>query len=561
MNHLLVVNNLTVDFVGGDSINRAVNGISFHIDKGEVLAVVGESGSGKSVAAMAVMGLNPENARTSGSIVMDGIELTGLTQRQRRRQGDKRAAIIFQDPVGALNPVFTVGFQLVESIRLHYARLSRKQARLRAIELLATVGIPDPERRMGFYPHQFSGGQCQRVMIAMALAGDPDLLIADEPTTALDVTVQAEILDLMRDLGARRQTAILLITHDMGVVADFADRVVVMKGGQFVEQASVDQLFYHPREDYTKELLSAVPQLSLKPRASAPRSVDRKTVLRMKNIVVDYGARSRSTRFRAIDDVSLDLASGDFVGLVGESGSGKSTLGRVAMGAVRPASGEVEAVGKQVAELSASQLRAHRARLGMVFQNPTNSLDPRYTVEQSIGESLHVHRGMGGKQLRLRVAELLDMVGLPKDWGSRYPHEMSGGQRQRVSIARAIALDPELLIADEPTSALDVSVQAKVLHLFRTLQADLRFACLFISHDLAVVDQVCDRVIVLKGGKMVEQGDVSDVLLAPQEPYTKLLLAASPLADPLAQRARRAGGVYDSEVTDLKGGKASIGHD
>ncbi len=548
---LLAVEHLRVAFTSAPGTPAAVDDVSFHVEAGEVVALVGESGSGKSVTALAVLGLLPGGVSLDGSVRVDGVELLGLGRARRRRLSPRSIGVVFQDPVAALNPVLTVGFQLAEAVRQHDGSVSRRTARRRAVELLELVGIPEPAVRVGYYAHQFSGGQCQRIMIAMALAGAPDLLVADEPTTALDVTVQAEILDLLRSLRAATGTAVLLITHDMGVVADFADRVVVMRHGRVVESADVDDLFYAPQEQYTRHLLAAVPRIDIedRPSAAAPtRSPD--PVLELTDAVVEYRRARRGPAFRAVDGVDLRVGPGEFLGLVGESGSGKSTLGRVAVGAVPLAAGHVRSVGADLAALRGPRLRAHRRSTGMVFQNPMTSLDPRYTVAESIGESVLVHRGLRGRALQARVGELLDAVRLPRAFGARRPHELSGGQRQRVSIARAISLDPRLLIADEPTSALDVSVQAQVLDLFRELQAELGFACLFISHDLAVVDQLCDRVAVLRTGRVVEEGQVGDVLRRPQDPYTQRLVAASPLPDPRAQRARRAGRPLDPSRKD-----------
>jgi peptide/nickel transport system ATP-binding protein len=538
---VLEVTDLTVTFRvdGGRSPDvAAVRGVSYALLPGEVLAVVGESGSGKSVSSLALLGLLPGNATVTGSAKLGGQELIGLGDRALTEVRGRRVAMIFQDPSNALDPVFTIGYQIREMLRRHVPGLSRAERTARAVELLRMVELPDPEERLGFYPHQLSGGQAQRVMIAMALACDPEVLVADEPTTALDVTVQQEVLDVLRRLRARTSASIVLITHDMGVVADLADRVVVMRHGEVVETAEVADLFAAPRAEYTRTLLAAVPRIGAPPRGSTADDRER-PALNVEHLVVEYKNR-RGRVVRAVDDVTLRVQPGEMLALVGESGSGKSTLGRCALGLAPLTSGTVEVVGTRLGHDTPRAVRAARTRIGVVFQNPAASLNPRYTIGESVAEPLRVHAGLRGAALDSRVAELLDGVELPSAWASRYPHELSGGQRQRVSIARAVSLDPELLIADEPTSALDVSVQATVLELFRSIQQRLRFACLFISHDLAVVDELADRVAVMHRGRLVEVGERSRVLGAPQDSYTRRLLDAAPVPDPAAQAARRA---------------------
>ncbi|GAA3135155.1 peptide/nickel transport system ATP-binding protein [Kribbella aluminosa] len=530
---------LTVDFTVGGTTQRAVDRVSFGVRPGEVLAVVGESGSGKSVTALAALGLLPPNATAGGRISFGGADVLSMSRAELTALRGRRIAMIFQDPSGALDPVFTIGSQLVEMIRAHQPSLSRGAARDRAIELLGMVEIP--ANRLKYYPHQLSGGQCQRVMIAIAMACDPELLIADEPTTALDVTVQQEVLDVLLAMRSKISGAIVIITHDMGVVADVADRVVVMRKGSVVETAEVHELFDRPAEEYTRTLLNAVPRGGARPQAGSAGSAEPVRVvpaLAIEDLVVEYRGR-RGKLVRAVDHVDLELTPGEITGLVGESGSGKSTIGKAVLGLAPITAGEIRVGGQALSTASAAILRRTRAGIGVVFQNPAGSLNPRATIGQSVGEPLAVHRGVRGAELRTRVEDLLDSVELPGAWAGRYPHELSGGQRQRVSIARAISLDPALLIADEPTSALDVSVQATVLELLRSIQERLHFACLFISHDLAVVDQLCDRVAVLSHGALVEQGGRESVLRDPQDAYTVRLLAAAPVPDPREQAHRR----------------------
>jgi peptide/nickel transport system ATP-binding protein len=526
---------LTVDFTVGGTSHRAVDRVSFGVRPGEVLAVVGESGSGKSVTALAALGLLPSNARVGGRIRFGDDDVLAMSRRELTALRGRRIAMIFQDPAGALDPVFTIGAQLTEMIRAHQPALSRGEARARAVELLRMVEIP--ETRMRYYPHQLSGGQCQRVMIAIAVACDPELLIADEPTTALDVTVQQEVLDVLLAMRSKISGAIMIITHDMGVVADVADRVVVMRKGAVVETAEVHELFDHPVEEYTRALLDAVPRGGLRDESEVGEAGST-PALSIEDLVVEYRGR-RGRTVRAVEHVNLVLSPGEITGLVGESGSGKSTIGKSVLGLAPITSGAVRVDGQALTTASSSVLRRTRARIGVVFQNPAGSLNPRATIGQSVGEPLAVHRGVRGAELRGRVEELLHSVELPRAWSGRYPHELSGGQRQRVSIARALSLDPGLLIADEPTSALDVSVQATVLELLRSLQDRLHFACLFISHDLAVVDQICDRVAVMSQGRLVEQGDRESVLRDPQDAYTVRLLEAAPVPDPREQARRR----------------------
>ena len=532
----LSLQDLTVRFDTDAGIVNAVNGVSFAVDSGEVVAVVGESGSGKSVSTRSVLGLLPSTAHASGSAKLRDRELLGLSSRSLRPVRGDQISMIFQEPSTALNPVYTVGWQIAEGIRAH-RKISRSDARKRAIELLEMVGLPDPEHRVDYYPHQLSGGQKQRVVIAMAIACEPDVIIADEPTTALDVTVQAAILELLLSLRDRLGTAIVLITHNMGVVADIADRVVVMYRGNIVEEAPVETLFEAPKHPYTERLLDAVPHLGRGTGSTGDTA--EQLVLTVDDLVVEFPGRIGQPPFRAVDHVSFEIHRGEVLGLVGESGSGKSTVGRTCVGLQRPTSGTVNVSGTEISRLSEAQLRSHRGHFGFVFQDPAASLNPHLTIADCIAEPLYVQSTLPVSEQKAKVRDLLDRVQLPGNYAGRYPHELSGGQRQRVSLARALALDPDLLIADEPTSALDVSVQARVLELFTELQSELQFACLFISHDLAVVDSLAHRVAVMQHGNLVELGSRQQVLNDPQQDYTKRLIAAVPVPDPAEQHRRR----------------------
>ncbi|MCP2317324.1 peptide/nickel transport system ATP-binding protein [Nocardia amikacinitolerans] len=695
----LAIEALSVTFATDAGPVHAVTDVSYEVFPGEVLAIVGESGSGKSVSSRTAMGLLPSTARVRGMVTLGTRQVTGMSERQLTALRGGAISMVFQEPGLALDPLFTVGFQIAEALRAHND-LSRKAAKERAVELLRLVGLPDPEHRVDYYPHQLSGGQKQRVVIAIAIACEPKVIIADEPTTALDVTVQAEILNLLRDLRDRIGSAIVLITHNMGVVADLADRVVVMRDGRVVEQAPVEDLFARPKADYTRALLAAVPHLGARRAKSAEPQVgteshpaatatatghaappetgtpaleaaaagvaagagtaadvgtavdagavagavdtsapgdartaegagpagpagtaepagpdaadagdvlgvggartaavaetarvtaaaetvggiaagtdvgtgtgaygargvsgaggaargvggaaaadraagvgERVPVLEVCDLVVEFPGPFGRPRFRAVDGVSLSIAAGETVGLVGESGSGKSTIGRCVAALQRPTSGAVRVRGQDIAGLSQRRLRPIRRRFGFVFQDPASSLNPRMTVGDCVAEPMIVHKVGKSEAIRAKVRSLLDDVRLPAGAERRYPHELSGGQRQRASLARALALDPDLLVADEPTSALDVSVQAAVLELFAQLQRECGWACLFISHDLAVVDQLADRIVVLRDGAVVEQGDRDAILRDPREEYTRRLVAAVPVPDPVEQRRRRA---------------------
>ena len=537
---VLKVENLTIEFwVDGVWYPAAID-MNFEVQAGQVLAIVGESGSGKSTTALGLMNLLASNARTSGSVRVKGEEMIGANATTLRRTRGKEVAYIFQEPMTALNPVYTIGFQIVETLRNHFD-MGPHEAKIRAIELLTMVDIPDPEKSFNKYPHQLSGGQRQRAMIAQALACDPGLLVADEPTTALDVTVQAEILDLMRGLRTKLNSAIVLITHDMGVVADIADEILVMKDGLTVEHGSADQIFNRPAHPYTQELLAAVPKLGHSPRRSLPSSgaSNPAPVLKLQNVTIEYPKRGRIPAFVAVKDFDLEIYPGEIVGLVGESGSGKTTVGRAAIGLLPIKSGSIEIVGTDISHATQKDLFSIRRHTGIVFQDPASSLNPRLPIGESIGEPIFLAGLAKGDDLARKVEDLLDQVELPRSYRNRYPHELSGGQRQRVGIARALALTPDLLIADEPTSALDVSVQARFLELLQELQEKLKFACLFISHDLAVVDILAHRIAVMEDGRLVEIGDRDQILQHPKNPYTQRLLAAVPVPDPAEQRLRR----------------------
>jgi peptide/nickel transport system ATP-binding protein len=537
-NSVLKVTNYNVDFwVDGVWYPAAID-MNYEIQPGKTLAIVGESGSGKSSSSMGLMGLLASNARTSGTVEVKGVDMLAASPALVRKYRGKEVAYIFQEPMTALNPVYTIGFQIVETLRNHFS-ITQKAAKERAVELLTMVDIPEPEASFDKYPHQLSGGQKQRAMIAIALACDPALLIADEPTTALDVTVQAEILDLMRDLRTKLNSAILLITHDMGVVADMADEILVMKDGFTVEHDTADNIFNRPQHPYTKELLASVPKLGSAPSRAPIAKTASEPVLALSDVTIEYPKRGRVPAFTAARDINLEIYPGEILGLVGESGSGKTTIGRAAIGLIPVKSGSIKVVGKEIAGANQKELREIRKHTGIVFQDPASSLNPRLPIGESIGEPLFLSGDAKGDALNLRVEELLDMVELPRAYRNRYPHELSGGQRQRVGIARALALSPDIMIADEPTSALDVSIQARFLDLLQELQGKLKFACLFISHDIAVVEILAHRIAVMQHGSLVEVGDRDQILRSPQNAYTQMLLSAVPIPDPELQRIRR----------------------
>jgi peptide/nickel transport system ATP-binding protein len=535
---ILKVEHFNVDFwVDGVWYPAAID-MNFNLEPGRVLAIVGESGSGKSTTALGLMSLLASNARMSGSVKVKDVEMLGAPQATLRKNRGKEVAYIFQEPMTALNPVYTIGFQIVETLRNHFD-MGPSEAEARAIELIKLVDIPDPEKSINKYPHQLSGGQRQRAMIAQALACDPGLLVADEPTTALDVTVQAEILDLMRGLKDKLNSAILLITHDMGVVADMADEILVMKDGITVEHGDADQIFNRPKHPYTQSLLAAVPKLGSSPKRHLKLEKETKPVLKLENVTIEYPKRGRIPAFTAVKDFNLEIFPGEIVGLVGESGSGKTTVGRAAIGLLPIKEGKIEIVGQDISHATQKELFSIRSHTGIVFQDPASSLNPRLPIGESIGEPIFLAKLASGAELNRRVEDLLEQVELPRSYRNRFPHELSGGQRQRVGIARALALTPDLLIADEPTSALDVSVQARFLELLQELQEKLNFACLFISHDLAVVDILSHRIAVMQEGRLVEVGERDQILKKPKDDYTRKLIAAVPVPDPKEQRQRR----------------------
>lgn len=559
--------------------------VSFDLVPGSILALVGESGSGKSVTALAPLGLVP-GASESGSVLLcaeegtaapagpapapaaEGVDLVGLDQERLRAIRGERVGVVFQEPMSAFNPMFRVGHQIAEAVRAHTRRPGPDLGE-RVVRQLRTVGLRDPEQVARAFPHELSGGQLQRAMIALATINSPQVLIADEPTTALDVTVQTGILDLLL-AQAQAGQAVLLITHDMGVVADIADRVAVMKDGRIVETGPVSRIFSAPTSAYTRELLAAVPRLSavvarrddspaeaaagsrtdagsradvgpragVESRAAAGSATGPVPAAELRHATVVH--RSSGRRVVALDDVSLVVPAGQITGLVGESGSGKSTIANVLTGGQALTSGEAFVDGERVTTRPNRRQRRHRAEVGVVFQDPRGSLNPRRSVGSQIAEPLRVHTDLRTRQIEARVSELLTDVQLPADFAERYPHELSGGQRQRVAIARALALRPKLLIADEPTSALDVSVQRGVLRLLADLHEVREFACLFISHDLAVVEQLASSVVVLRDGRIVEEGSSRQVLTDPQQPYTRELIESAPVPDPAVQAARRA---------------------
>jgi len=522
---VLDIDNIVVDFDTPDGTVHAVKGVSMHVDRGETVAVVGESGSGKSQIMMSAMGLLASNGVSKGSVKYRGGEILNLPVKELNKIRGAKITMIFQEPMTSLDPLYTIEDQLCEPLMVHGGK-TKAEAKARALELLELVKIPEPARRIKSYPYEMSGGQRQRVMIAMALANDPDLLIADEPTTALDVTIQAEILHLLADLQKRLGMSILFITHDLGIVEAFADRVYVMRKGQLEEDGPTEQIFNSPATDYTRMLLDA------EPTGSKPAPADNaQVILEGAGVIVTFGKPAgflrKDTRFTAVKGIDVALKNQQTIGIVGESGSGKSTLGRALL-QLLPCEGRVVYMGQQIGGLDAAAMRDYRDGLQMVFQDPYGSLSPRMTVSEIIAEGLQVHEpGLSRKESADRVVEVLEAVGLERSMRNRFPHEFSGGQRQRIAIARAVVLRPKVIVLDEPTSALDRSVQKQVIELLRNLQAEHNLSYIFISHDLSVVKALSDYVVVMKEGLVVEEGNTTQVFDAPREQYTKDLMRAA----------------------------------
>ncbi|PYF06308.1 ABC transporter ATP-binding protein [Ureibacillus chungkukjangi] len=543
-NRLLEVKDLQVSFIGDEKEFEAVKGISFHVEKGETLGIVGESGSGKSVTARSIMRLlpSPPSFLKSGEINFQGKNLVEQSEKEMESVRGQHISMIFQDPMTSLNPTIRIGEQIAESLKKHQ-QVSKGEAYRKTIELLEQVGIKNSEKRYSQYPHEFSGGMRQRAMIAMALACNPSLLIADEPTTALDVTIQAQILSLMKSMQEKLGTSIILITHDLGVVAGMCDRVIVMKEGEIVEEGTTDEIFNNPKHDYTKRLLNALPKLHEKktpkkaPLLSANLDLS-KPLLEIKSLKKHFDI-GHGDILKAVDDLSFEIYPGETLGLVGESGSGKSTTGRTILQLHEPTDGDVLYKGIPITRLSKKQLKTMRRHMQIIFQDPYSSLNPRKKVLDIVGEALDLHGLAKNKEeRRSRVEELLELVGLNKEHASRYPHEFSGGQRQRIGIARALAVDPEFIVCDEPLSALDVSIQKQIVDLLKDLQHRLGLTYLFIAHDLSMVKHISDRVAVMYGGKIVELAESEELYSNPQHPYTKALLKSIPIPDPAIERMK-----------------------
>ncbi|NVP58460.1 ABC transporter ATP-binding protein [Mycoplana rhizolycopersici] len=532
--HLLEVKDLTVDFLSLGGAFRATNGVSFHVDAGETLVILGESGSGKSVSASAIMGLidTPPGDICSGTITYRGRNVDKCNAEERRDLNGKKIAMIFQDPLSHLNPVYPIGWQLAEVFSAH-GLATGAEARAKAIDILGRVGIPEPEKRIDQYPHQFSGGQRQRIMIGMAIALRPEILIADEPTTALDVSVQAQILDLLKKLQAEDGLAIIMITHDLEVAASMADRVIVMNSGRIVEEGEARAVFENPQHSYTRTLINALPHDTAEGASRRSTVEAGKPILEVKNLNKFYGLSSgffaKHTQLHAVKDLSFNVAKGETVGIVGESGSGKSTVARVLLRLNEVSSGQALFHGRDIFQMDAKELLTFRRKVQMVFQDPYSSMNPRMTIFDIVSEPWRIHKDILDKpRWRDRVVELLDLVGLKPEHADRYPHQFSGGQRQRIAIARALACEPELIVCDEAVSALDVSVQIQVIDLLAQLRDRLGLAYIFITHDLPIVRHFADRIIVMKSGAIVEHARTDDIFRNPQHPYTRQLMNATP---------------------------------
>lgn len=539
---LLEVNNLSVFFHTRAGVTKAVDNVSFSLNQNETLAIVGESGSGKSMICHAIMGLleRPPANIESGSIYLNGEEILKCSKKRMRQLRGNSVAMIFQDPMTSLNPVLSIGEQLIEPLIYHsdpIKRLSRYKARLRAIEILLEVGIKNPQERLNDFPHQFSGGMRQRVMIAMALIGEPRLLICDEPTTALDVTVQTQILELIKNLQKKLKIGVIFVSHDLGVVAGVSNHVLVMQNGHSVELDTTEKVFYETKDPYTRGLLAAIPS---GPKKTSETELGERPLVEISNLNVFFKNKSQAKEkiIRAVDGISLEINRGEIMGVVGESGSGKSTLGRSILRLLPIQSGEIKFSGVNLTALPPKELREFRKKIQMIFQDPYASLNPRMTVYETLAEPLIFHRVTNKKNITSRVTSLMNEVGLPQNSIHKYPHEFSGGQRQRIAIGRAIGIKPDFIIADEPVSALDVTIQSQILDLIVGLVERYSITMLFISHDLSVVRSVTDRVAVMKSGKILEKEKTELLWRKPKNQYTQNLLRSIPIPDPRKERAR-----------------------